>query len=68
MSSNGRTPDRSERLSRRDLLRCAAAVVVASATPAVAKPGAVLAYVGTYKPNGQGIYLFQVAPSTGAEV
>jgi 6-phosphogluconolactonase len=66
MSSNGRTPDHSELLSRRDLLKSAAAVVVASATPAVAKPGTVLAYVGSYTPQGRGIYLFQAAPSSGA--
>lgn len=58
-------------VSRRDLLKGAAALAAASAAaqwvPAWARSsGTILAYVGTYTPNGQGIYLFSVDPSTGA--
>ena len=55
-------------ISRRDLLKGAAATLaVASAAPASAKPaGTILAYVGTYTPNGQGIHRFNVDPSTGS--
>ena len=56
-------------VSRRGLLKSAAAF---AAVPAVSQlaPGApagtVLAYVGTYTPNGQGIYLFSFDTGTGA--
>lgn len=52
---------------RRDLLKCAAALAVSWSTPPPAQPSkTILAYVGSYTGNGQGIYLFQVNPSTGA--
>jgi 6-phosphogluconolactonase len=59
-------------VSRRSLLKGVAAIgavtTLGAARPApAAKPGGrVLAYVGTYTPNGQGIYLFEVDGSTGA--
>ena len=58
-------------ISRRDFIRRAAAVlsvpyaVSAVSTAAVAAPFA-YAYVGTYTPNGGGIYLFRMDRSTGA--
>jgi 6-phosphogluconolactonase len=50
------------------LIKGAAAFAVASAIPRSARAwgGSVMAYVGTYTPNGQGIYLYSVDPSTGA--
>src|SRR5437870_4385735 len=54
-------------LSRRDLLKGAAALAAVWSAPAWAKSqGTVLAYVGSYTPNGQGISLFEVDPSTGS--
>lgn len=65
-------------ISRRGLLKGAAALATARSIPARAQPGehedrggsgqggTILAYVGCYTPNGQGIYLFQVNPKTGA--
>jgi 6-phosphogluconolactonase len=55
-------------VSRRDVLKGAAAVAAAWSSPAQANPkhaGAMLAYVGAYTPNGQGIYLFSLDLSTG---
>jgi 6-phosphogluconolactonase len=58
-------------ISRRDFIRRAAAVlsvpyaVSAASTAAVAAPFA-YAYVGTYTPNGGGIYLFRMDHATGA--
>lgn len=57
-------------VSRRGLLKGAAALAAASAAarwvPAWAEgSGTILAYVGTYTPHGEGIYLFSVDPSTG---
>jgi 6-phosphogluconolactonase len=58
-------------ISRRGLLKGAAAMAMASAAargvPAWAKQSSatILAYVGAYTPNGQGIYLFSVDLSTG---
>jgi len=58
-------------ISRRGLLKGAAALAVASAAahrlPAWAKQtsSTVLAYVGTYTPNGQGIHLLSLDTSTG---
>src|SRR5437762_1923278 len=60
-------------VSRRSFLQGAAAIGAATALGAAppapaAKPGhgRVLAYVGTYTPNGQGIHLFEVDSSSGA--
>jgi 6-phosphogluconolactonase (cycloisomerase 2 family) len=63
------------KISRRGLLKGAAALAAASTmtrvAPARAWGGTMLAYVGTYTGavgsggNGQGIYLFSVDPSTG---
>src|SRR6185437_14493857 len=62
-------------ISRRVVLAGAAVLAAGQAVPALAqvegdndrpRQGKVLAYVGTYTPNGQGIYLFQVDLSTGA--
>ncbi|MGH2457635.1 MAG: lactonase family protein [Chloroflexota bacterium] len=63
-------------VSRRVVLAGAAVLAVGQAVPAFAqagdddaprpRQGKVLAYAGTYTPNGQGIYLFQVDLSTGA--
>ncbi len=68
--------------SRRDFLKDTAALAATRTGRALAQPGrpnsvngSILAYVGTYsspqgpegsKGNGQGIYLFQMNPSTGA--
>ena len=51
-------------VSRRSVLK--SAVVLAASRRARAAKGVVLAYVGTYTPNGQGIHRFQVDLSTGA--
>jgi 6-phosphogluconolactonase len=56
-------------ISRRSLLKSAAALaaIPAASRLRLAKPkGSVLAYVGTYTPNGQGIYLFSFDLATGA--
>jgi 6-phosphogluconolactonase len=61
-------------ISRRSLLRGTA--VLAASGPVVAqrereggnagpRSGAIYAYVGTYTPNGKGIYLFSLNPATG---
>src|SRR5258707_569621 len=57
-------------VSRRNLLKSAALLAAAKSGPLHAddddKPHApILAYVGSYTPNGQGIYLFSLNPSTG---
>ncbi len=57
-------------VSRRGLLKGAAALAAARFAPALAREdrpedGTILAYVGTYTPNGQGIYLFSLNLSTG---
>jgi 6-phosphogluconolactonase len=63
-------------ISRRGFLKGAAAIAAAGSAPALAQRDpdednagsgqTILAYVGTYTPNGQGIYLFSVNPYTGA--
>jgi 6-phosphogluconolactonase (cycloisomerase 2 family) len=58
-------------VSRRDLLKGAALVAGAGMAtrwvpPAYAWTTPMVAYVGTYTPNGQGIHRFTVAPSNGA--
>jgi 6-phosphogluconolactonase len=60
------------RITRRDLLRSASLIVAPAtftrqifAAPGVA-PAYNYAYVGTYTPNGGGIYLFRIDPSSGA--
>jgi 6-phosphogluconolactonase (cycloisomerase 2 family) len=64
-------------VSRRIVLAGAAALAAAGSVAALARaeeeeddhrrrPGEVLAYVGTYTPHGEGIYLFRVNTSTGA--
>jgi len=55
-------------ISRRTLLKAAAALAVtpmASFQAQAAPPGSILAYVGAYTPNGQGIYLFSLDLATG---
>jgi len=54
-------------VSRRNVLKSAVLLATAkSATPQDDPPHApILAYVGAYTPNGQGIYLFSLNPSTG---
>src|SRR5262249_37893486 len=52
-------------VSRRGLLRNAAALAVAGSALAPAQNGAALAYIGCYTPNGEGIYLFSMNPFTG---
>jgi 6-phosphogluconolactonase len=57
-------------IARRTLLKSAVALAVTPVASAVAreddKPkGSMLAYVGSYTPNGQGIYLFSLDLSTG---
>jgi 6-phosphogluconolactonase len=58
------------RFSRREFLgRTAAALaypLVGGAAPAAGPPGFFYAYVGTYTPNGGGIYLFRVERATAA--
>ncbi len=63
------------RIIRRDLLRAAALLALPAALPrllraaASAVPGTPAysyAYVGTYTPNGGGIYLFRMDPVTAA--
>jgi 6-phosphogluconolactonase len=60
-------------ITRRDFLKAASALAVPMAFPyaasaaAVAAPaGSVYAYVGTYTPNGGGIYLFRLDTASGA--
>jgi 6-phosphogluconolactonase len=56
-------------ISRRDVLKGSVALAAAWSAPAVAAPkegGTILAYVGAYTPNGQGIYLFSMDTETGA--
>jgi 6-phosphogluconolactonase len=55
-------------ISRRDVLKGSVALAAAWSAPAVAAPkeaGTILAYVGAYTPNGQGIYLFSMDTETG---
>src|SRR5262249_12011296 len=52
-------------VSRRSVLKGAAVLATARRARAAAK-GVVLAYGGTYTPDGQGIHRFQVDLSTGA--
>src|ERR1700736_2203378 len=61
------------RITRRDFLKAASALAApgacayAAAAPDVAAPGAfAYAYVGTYTPNGGGIYLFRLDKASGA--
>ena len=57
-------------ISRRSLMTGAAAFAAMSSTSLKAEEeddrGSILAYVGTYTPNGQGIYLFRASLATGA--
>jgi 6-phosphogluconolactonase len=59
-------------MTRRNLMRGAAALAAAGATSRLAKSqgsgkkGTILAYIGTYTPNGQGIHRYQVDLSSGA--
>jgi 6-phosphogluconolactonase (cycloisomerase 2 family) len=57
-------------ISRRTLLKSAAALAAAPAAPALAEDEghshqSILAYVGSYTPNGQGIYLMSLDLSSG---
>src|SRR5438270_13454582 len=71
-SKKQNTQDSVGSVSRRSLLKGAA--VLAAARPGSAlddddgrgATGTIHAYVGSYTPNGQGIYLFQVNLATGA--
>src|SRR6266568_345952 len=55
-------------VSRRNVLKSAALLASSAALRADDNPlhPAILAYVGAYTPNGQGIYLFSMNVSTGA--
>jgi 6-phosphogluconolactonase len=60
-----------EGVSRRDLLKgvtlaAGAGLATRWVPPAYAWTTPMVAYVGTYTPNGQGIHVFTVDPSTGA--
>jgi 6-phosphogluconolactonase len=65
-------PNSAGPVSRRNLLGGAAALAAAGASSRLAqsqgpsKKGTILAYIGTYTPNGQGIHRFQVDLTTGA--
>ncbi len=63
-------------VSRRDFLKGAAAIAAAGSIPTLAQQDPdehrirsehdrILAYVGCYTPNGQGIYLFELNPASG---
>ena len=55
-------------ISRRDVLKGSVALAAAWSAPALASAkggGTMLAYVGAYTPNGQGIYLFSMDAATG---
>src|SRR5687768_9600865 len=52
-------------LSRRDLLRAAAASVAFAVPAQAARARSLLAYVGTSTPSGQGIHTFRVDSGTG---
>jgi 6-phosphogluconolactonase len=56
------------RINRRDFLARAAAALALphAASSAQAPPGFLYAYVGTYTPNGGGIYLFRIERASGA--
>jgi hypothetical protein len=63
------------RINRRDLLRATSLLVAPAAflrelraAPALLSPAQTFnyAYVGTYTPNGGGIYLFRIDPVTAA--
>jgi 6-phosphogluconolactonase len=61
------------KITRRDLLRATSLLIAPAALPrlvqaaAPAAPSAYnYAYVGTYTPNGGGIYLFRIDPASGA--
>ena len=55
-------------ITRRDFLKTASLLAVPVIYPCAtdAGGGAAYAYVGTYTPNGGGIYLFRLDPATGA--
>jgi 6-phosphogluconolactonase (cycloisomerase 2 family) len=63
-------------ITRRDFLLAASALAApacsmtaaaaAAAAPAAGAAPAIFAYVGTYTPNGGGIYLFRLDPASGA--
>ena len=57
-------------VSRRRILKGAAVFAAAAQAPILPdddnhRPASILAYVGSYTPNGQGIYLFSMNTSTG---
>src|SRR6266542_5534120 len=53
-------------VSRRALLKSAAAVTaVRTMTAQQTTTSTTLVYIGTYTPNGEGIHLFQMDPTTG---
>ena len=61
------------RFTRRELLRAASVLAVPASVPLHLRAGAGpasngyhYAYVGTYTPNGGGIYLFRIDPATAA--
>jgi 6-phosphogluconolactonase len=60
------------RITRRDFIKAASLLAAptgyprgAAAAAAGAAPAAIYAYVGTYTPNGGGIYLFRLDPASG---
>ena len=52
-------------ISRRGILKSAATLAAASSTLVRGQDGAILAYIGCYTPNGEGIYLFSMNPFDG---
>lgn len=52
-------------VSRRGLLKGAAALAAVRTTPVFAVSGSIFAYVGSYTPNGPGISIYHMDPSTG---
>src|SRR5215472_14788896 len=55
-------------VSRRGLLKGAAALAVARYAPPIRaqQSGSVLVYIGAYTPNGEGIHVFSMNPSDGS--
>ncbi len=60
------------KITRRDLLRATSLLIAPAALPRLVQAAAPApsaynyAYVGTYTPNGGGIYLFRIDPASGA--
>jgi 6-phosphogluconolactonase (cycloisomerase 2 family) len=52
-------------ITRRDFLKAASLLAAPTTHLSAAAPAAIFAYVGTYTPNGGGIYLFRLEPGSG---